>query len=190
MGTDKTLRPFLDRVLIERVLERVRPVADELFVTTNHPERCHFLNIPCVPDVIPGRGALGGIYTALQAASSAFVAIIACDMPFVNSTLLAAEHERLVQSTCDAVIPRTADNQAQPFHGVYRRENCLPSLEIAIQDDQWQVNSWLSKLHTCPFLPEEFKKHDPFGLAFWNVNTPSELTRAEQMAREIEPPYS
>ena len=38
MGRDKALIPFLGKPLIERVLQRVAPLADEVLVTTNRPE--------------------------------------------------------------------------------------------------------------------------------------------------------
>ncbi len=43
MGEDKALKPFLGHPLIERVIERLRPIADEIIVTTNHPEDYGFL---------------------------------------------------------------------------------------------------------------------------------------------------
>jgi molybdopterin-guanine dinucleotide biosynthesis protein A len=38
MGQDKALMPFLGRPLIQRVAERLAPIADELIVTTNRPD--------------------------------------------------------------------------------------------------------------------------------------------------------
>ena len=60
MGQDKALKLFLGRPLIQRVIERLQPIADELLVTTNHPEDYAFLNLPLFTDLKPGRGALGG----------------------------------------------------------------------------------------------------------------------------------
>ncbi len=39
-------------------------------------------------DILPDKGSLGGIYTALSQASSESVLVLACDMPFVNPDLL------------------------------------------------------------------------------------------------------
>ena len=36
MGEDKALKPFLGRPLIQRVVERLSPVADELIVIAGH----------------------------------------------------------------------------------------------------------------------------------------------------------
>jgi molybdopterin-guanine dinucleotide biosynthesis protein A len=84
MGEDKALKPFLGRLLIQRVIDRVTPIADELIVTTNRPAEYEFLNLRLVPDLKPGRGALGGLYTAIASAASPLVAVVACDMPFAS----------------------------------------------------------------------------------------------------------
>jgi len=184
MGQDKALLPFQGRTLIERVLGRVAHLADEVLVTTNKPEGYRFLGLPLVPDVIPGRGALGGLYTALSAASQPLVAVVACDMPFVSLELLSFERDLLLQEGYDAAIPRTAGG-TEPFHAFYRGETCLPHIQAAIQADKWRVDAWYAKANVRLLSPEETRPYDPQGLAFWNVNTPEELAEAEKMAKEL-----
>jgi molybdopterin-guanine dinucleotide biosynthesis protein A len=181
MGQDKALLPFQGRTLIERVLDRASHLADELLVTTNKPENYAFLGLRLVADVIPGRGALGGLYTALSAATQPLVAVVACDMPFVSPELLAFERDLLLKEGYDAAIPRTSGG-TEPFHAVYRREGCLPHVEAVIQADKWRVDAWYAKANVRLLSPEETRPYDPRGLAFWNVNTPEELAEAEKMA--------
>src|SRR6476620_7756212 len=69
MGEDKALKTFLGRPLIQRVIDRLSPIADELILTTNQPDPYTFLDIPLFADIKPGRGALGGLYTAFASAS-------------------------------------------------------------------------------------------------------------------------
>ncbi|MFL7867205.1 MAG: molybdenum cofactor guanylyltransferase, partial [Anaerolineales bacterium] len=56
MGRDKALMPFLGRPLIQRVVDRLSPIADEIIVTTNNPDDYRFLGLPLFPDLKPGRG--------------------------------------------------------------------------------------------------------------------------------------
>jgi molybdopterin-guanine dinucleotide biosynthesis protein A len=181
MGEDKALRPFLGRPLIQRVLDRVSPLADELLVTTNTPEKYTFLKLALIPDILPGRGALGGLYTALQAAQHELVAIVACDMPFVNPELLAAQRDWLSDPALDVVIPRSAGG-TEPFHAVYRRSTCLPAIQNAIEADKWRVDAWFSRVKIRWVQPDEAAQFDPHQLAFWNVNTPEEFKQAELIA--------
>ena len=183
MGQDKALAPFLGKTLIERVIDRLSSMADEILVTTNQPGSYAFLGLPLVQDVIPGRGALGGLYTALSAASHPLVAVVACDMPFVSAALLAFQRDLLLREGYDAVIPRTAGG-TEPFHAVYDRATCLPAVQAAIQADKWRVDAWFARANVRLLAPEETHPHDPQGLAFWNVNTPEDLAEAERIATE------
>ncbi len=130
MGSDKALLPFLGKPLISRVVERVRPIADELLLTSNQPELLAFLGLPAYRDVYPGGGALGGLLTALQAATMPLTAVVACDMPFVSPALLQFQRQLLESGDYDALMPKTGQGH-EPFHGVYRTEVCAQAVERA-----------------------------------------------------------
>jgi len=183
MGEDKALKPFLSRPLIQRVIERLTPIADEIIVTTNRPEDYLFLDLRLISDLKPGRGALGGLYTAIASASHPIVAVVACDMPFANATLIETASRLLVDAEREAdVVIAKSDEGYEPLHAVYRRGTCLPAIESAIDADQWKVIAWFPKVKVRVLTPEELKESDPSGLAFWNVNTPEEFAKAEELA--------
>ena|SRR5215211_340127 len=182
MGEDKALKTFLGRPLIERVIDRLSSVADEVIVTTNHPEDYAFLNLPLFSDLKPGRGALGGLYTAIASAKNSLVAVVACDMPFASAILLEAESSLLLEEDADVVIPKS-ENGYEPLHAVYRRETCLPAIESAIEADQWKVIAWFPQVKVRVLTSDEIRRYDLLGLAFWNVNTPEEFSKAEEIAK-------
>jgi molybdopterin-guanine dinucleotide biosynthesis protein A len=186
MGRDKGLIEFLGRPLIVRVMERLAPIADEIIVTTNNPRAYEFLGVPLFPDLKPGRGALGGLYTALASASHSLVAVVACDMPFASSTLLTHARDLLLGGDDDVVVPESGDGMFEPFHAVYRRETCLSAVAQAIDSDQWKLIAWYPQVRVRTLAPGDVARLDPSGLAFSNVNTPDELSQAEQRARELE----
>ncbi|MBV6391307.1 MAG: putative molybdenum cofactor guanylyltransferase [Anaerolineales bacterium] len=181
MGEDKALKPFLGKPLIERVIERLSPIADELIVTTNRPADYEFLKTRLMPDLKPGRGALGGLYTAIASANHAFVAVAACDMPFASPHFFESALRLLVQEEADVVIAKT-DEGYEPLHALYRRETCLPAIESALDADLWKVIAWFPQVRVRTLSPDELRKLDPGGLCFWNVNTPEEFSRAEALA--------
>jgi molybdopterin-guanine dinucleotide biosynthesis protein A len=181
MGQDKALRPFLGRPLIQRVIDRLAPIADELLVTTNKPEDYAFLGLPLFPDLIAERGALGGLYTALVSAGNPAVAVVACDMPFASPKLFEAAARILDGEEADVVIAETAEG-FEPLHAVYRREVCIPAIKSAIESDQWRLVAWFPQVKVRVLTPDEVREHDPEGLAFSNVNTPEEFAQAEARA--------
>jgi molybdopterin-guanine dinucleotide biosynthesis protein A len=182
MGTDKALLPFLGQPLILRPLNRLAGLADEVLVTSNQPEKYHFLGLSPIPDLLPGFGALGGLYTALSAASHPYVAVVACDMPFTSLGLFAAELTLLRETGADAVIPRS-DAGTEPFHSVYRRETCLPYVRAALEAGKQRVDAWFSQVNIRYLAPAEILPFDHDQLAFLNINTLEELKEAEGIAR-------
>ncbi|NOT05545.1 MAG: molybdenum cofactor guanylyltransferase [Anaerolineales bacterium] len=183
MGEDKALKIFLGRPLIQRVIERMTPIADEIIVTTNRPAEYTFLNLRLVPDLKPGRGALGGLYTAIASAAHPLVAVVACDMPFASQMFFEGARRLMVRDEADVVIAKT-DEGYEPLHALYRRETCLPAIESAIDSDQWKVIAWFPQVKVRTLNPDEVKSLDPSGLCFWNLNTPAEFAEAERRANE------
>jgi len=199
MGEDKALKPFLGHPLLQRVVDRLSPIADEIIVTTNRPDDYSFLDtstgsvqrLRLIPDLKPGRGALGGLYTAIASAAHPTVAVVACDMPFASPMLFEAMSRLMVQHEADVVIPRVASRAKrvgksdvfyEPLHAIYRRETCLPAIETAIDADLWKVIAWFPQVKVHEMTQDEAKVFDPQGLAFWNVNTPEEFAEAEKIA--------
>ncbi len=183
MGQDKALMPFLGRPLVQRVLDRLRPLAAEILLSTNRPADYAFLNLPMLADAQPGTGPIGGLHTCLRAAKHPFAAVAACDMPFASPALLAYELARLIDSAADAVVPATQDG-LEPLHGVYRVETCLPAVARALQSGKLKLSGWLGEVKLERVSSDTLVRYDPDGLAFWNLNTPEEFRQAEERARE------
>jgi molybdopterin-guanine dinucleotide biosynthesis protein A len=181
MGRDKGLVAFRGRSLTERLVERLSPIADEILITTNNPAGYHFLGIPLVGDLLPGTGALGGLYTALSAARHPAVAVVACDMPFASPDLLKYQHNLLMALGADLVVPRS-EHGLEPFHAVYRRQACLPHIQAALQAGQRRVDAWFGQVKVRYMDSAEIHRLDSQELAFLNVNTLEELKAAEKIS--------
>lgn len=182
MGENKALKVFLGRPLIERVIRRLEAVADELIITTNEPGTFDFLNVRQEPDMRPGFGALGGLYTALAAAKFPSVAVVACDMPFASAPLVVASFGILLEDDADVVIAESQEG-FEPLHAVYRRAACLPAIEAAMDGGRLRMISWFPQVRVRKLTAAEKARYDPDQLAFWNVNTPDEFAQAELRAR-------
>jgi molybdopterin-guanine dinucleotide biosynthesis protein A len=182
MGSDKALLPFLGQPLILRVLSRLALIADEVLVTSNQPENYRFLGLTPIPDRVPGVGALGGLYTALSAASHPYVAVVACDMPFASPELFLAELVLLRETGVDVVIPRL-DSGTEPFHAIYRAEACLPYVRESIEAGKRRADAWFEQVNIRYMDWEEIEPYDPDKLAFFNINIPEELKEAETIAK-------
>src|SRR5256885_3754974 len=82
------------------------------------PPRLPRPDLRTVPDVRPGCGSLGGIYTAVVSGSGP-VLCVAWDMPFVSFELLQALRDGA--AGCDAFLPESGSRRgAEPPCAPYR----------------------------------------------------------------------
>jgi molybdopterin-guanine dinucleotide biosynthesis protein A len=194
MGTDKAFLPVGGRLLIERVLDVVASLSDDIVIVTNSPERYAAFGARLVADVFPGTGALGGIYTGLQASRHAYGLVVACDMPFLNRELL--RYMAGLADEFDAVVPalgtaspdpssvHTARKwDLHPLHAIYAK-TCLAPIERALQRGDLRTIAFLSEVRVRYIGSTEVERFDPQRRSFFNANTPEELERARKMAEE------
>jgi molybdopterin-guanine dinucleotide biosynthesis protein A len=178
MGRDKALIPLAGKRLIEHVLDHLQGLSDDLFITTNQPGPLEDLRIRLVPDEDPGRGALYGLQTALQAAQHDDVLIVACDMPFLQLALI--EHLFSMAGQADVIIPEQ-DGRFEPMLALYRASTCLPEIDRALKEQQFRMISFFPSVTVLPIDPEVIDRYDPHRLSFFNINTPEDIQRAEEM---------
>lgn len=181
MGQDKALLPFRGRPLIMRIVKRLETLTDDIIVTTDGISNYSGLGLPLFPDLQPGCGALGGLYTSMYMSKNPIMAAVACDMPFASLELLKYERDLLIKLNVDVVIPSTP-NGLEPLHAIYRRETCLPVIKSAVEAGKLKLIAWLPEVKVYFLSNEETQLYDPKQLAFWNLNTQKEFKRAEEIA--------
>ncbi|HEY0882628.1 MAG TPA: NTP transferase domain-containing protein, partial [Archangium sp.] len=71
--------------VVEQLLTLARGPA---FVIANVSEWYERVDAPVVADLVPDKGAPGGVVTGLAVAPTEWVAMVACDMPFVSRGML------------------------------------------------------------------------------------------------------
>jgi molybdopterin-guanine dinucleotide biosynthesis protein A len=180
MGTDKSFVRVLGRPLVEDVLAQVAGVGAETIVITNRPDDYGYLGLPLFTDVLPDKGALGGIYTALHSSSQPHTLCVACDMPFVVRPLLDYLISLIPDANADAVVPRLS-GEAEPFRAIYARA-CLGPIRAALAAGQLRVISFFPAVRVRFVDEPEIDRFDPQHLSFFNVNTPEDLEQARRLA--------
>jgi molybdopterin-guanine dinucleotide biosynthesis protein A len=177
MGADKSFVRLAGRPLIEHVLAQAAGLGDETLIVTNQPEAYAYLGVPLFGDVLPERGALGGLYSALSRASRQHVLCLACDMPFLARPLV----DYLVSLTLEgqAVVPRL-QGEPEPFRAIYDQA-CREPMRAALEAGQLKIARLLGQLRTRYVDEAEIDRFDPQHLSFINLNSPADLERARQL---------
>ncbi|MBI9045266.1 MAG: molybdenum cofactor guanylyltransferase [Anaerolineaceae bacterium] len=181
MGRNKALLPFLGEPLIQRIYQRVKHLTDDVFIISNSKELAvgDLQDVNILPDILPGLGPLGGIYTSLLKAQNPMVALLACDMPFASSKLIEKEIALMKSENVDIVLPFTPAG-LEPLHALYRKDTCLPVVEKAIHEGELKLISWFDSLKVKKILLEDESEIR----AIVNMNSPQDLKQAEKLALE------
>ncbi len=183
MGTDKSFVEILGQPLIEHIIERVSDLGQaETILITNRPADYAHLGLPMFGDVLPDKGSLGGIYTALHHSQSPYTLVVACDMPFLNPALLRYMIDLTAGDQYDVIVPRV-DGYPQGLHAIYSNA-CLEPICARLDTNRLKVISFYDDVRVRYLDEPEYQPLDPDGLAFQNVNTPAELEDARRRAAE------
>jgi molybdopterin-guanine dinucleotide biosynthesis protein A len=177
MGQDKAFLPFGKGVLIERVIEVMRQVTEDVLLITNTPELYRRFGLPMFPDVIPDAGSLGGIYTGLVSAKTPYSLCLACDMPFVKPEFLRFLCE--MAAAADVVIPRNAED-FQTLCAVYSQA-CRGPIRQRIESGRLKITGFFDQVYVRVIEGEPLSRFDPHDVMFFNANTPEEYAKAQHM---------
>ena len=181
MGTDKAFVDLLGQPLIEHIIGRVAGLGQaETMLITNRPDDYAHLGLPMVGDVLPDKGSLGGIYTALHHSQTAYTLVVACDMPFLNPALLRHMVGLCVGDQYDVIVPRV-DGYPQGLHAIYS-QGCVEPIRARLEADRLKVIGFYDDVRVRYLDEAEYAPLNPDGLSFSNVNTPEELAEARRVA--------
>jgi molybdopterin-guanine dinucleotide biosynthesis protein A len=179
LGTDKSFVNVNGQSLIEQIVAKLARLSDDVIIVTNSPEKYDHLEARLVGDIYPGKGALGGIYSGLRAAASAYSLVVACDMPFLDLHLL--RYMIILASGHDVVIPRIG-GLPEPLHAIYSK-SCLEPIDRLLARGRLKIIDFFSEVRVRYVEEDEVDIFDPRHLSFFNVNTPNDLEEMKKLAR-------
>lgn len=176
----------LEKVGGERILDRLIRAAQvatgnpPVLIANDSAASTWAEGLTVMPDLMPGCGALGGVYTAL-ADSDEPVLVVAWDMPFVPEELM----EALVQNAgdYDVFLPESLGPKGvEPLCGVYGPGATAP-LRAALVDEDFRTDSFHDKVRVGSLPLDDVRAFGDPEKLFFNVNSPSELEQAEELWR-------
>ena len=165
--------------IIGRVVVALRGATDALLLVANDPSAAEWLpGVPTAPDVRPGLGSLGGIYSALVRAGGP-VLVVAWDMPFVPTALLAALRSTGAETDADAVVPESGSPRGlEPLCALYTPA-CVSPIERRLDAGDLRVVGFYDDVRLARLPVETVATFGDPTRIFLNVNSPDDLARAE-----------
>jgi len=173
-GGDKGLSLFEGRAMIKRVLDTLRPLADDVVVAVApgwSPEYRKLIggSAVIVEDSEAHRGPLRGLRDALAHVKGDIVILSACDMPFMKIDLYRLLLDRLGSN--DAAVP-VLGGFNEPIMGVYRVKQLRKAIDAATTKGEAKLSSVLRNLNFIRVTEEELLRAGLDSSVFINLNKP------------------
>jgi len=185
MGEDKRYLVVGEQTLLARGLTVLRSIFQEVLVVIAQDSPPLDVGARVVRDRVPNCGSLGGLYTGLTQATTPYIFVVACDMPFLDPAVIAQFTSR--RATADIVMAKLAA-RLHPMHALYGK-GCLLVVEEMIQARQLKIQEMVSQasLRVRYVTEADLLAIDPSGRSFQNVNTPADLEVARSLLARVPP---
>lgn len=176
MGEDKRNVLFKEKTLLETAIENLNDIFENvtIVVNSNYPPALN--NVRIISDIIPDKGPLGGIYTALKDSGKSHIFIVAADMPYVKKDVVLSLLSNASPSY-DIIYPVHIDKNKketfEPLHAFYS-QNCISYIKKMLDDGCYQINALFSELENLKILPVKSEEET----SFININTRNDLIKA------------
>jgi len=174
MGQPKALLLFDGQPLITHIVQRLRPMFDDIVVVAAPGQDLPEMPVTLVRDDVAYQGPVGGLCYGLRAATGDVSFVTSCDSAFLDQRLVSY---LLAQAADYDVVVPFWDGRLQPLHAVYRRR-VLPLLEEQLARGELRPVSLFDKVRTRTVDEADIRRIDPNGASFFNMNTPADYAAA------------
>ena len=175
------------RIGEERILDKIygifKELFDEIIIVTNSPQQFVEWDLDIVTDLFDIRSSLTGIHAGLFYASNPYVFFSACDAPFLKREVVETVLDG-IDDGIDIVMPDTSAGR-EPLCAAYSKR-CLNIAEQHLRQQKLKIQLAFRKCRIKTISEKKLRQKDPDLISFFNINTPEDLERAQEMTMKIE----
>ncbi|MGD9678528.1 MAG: molybdenum cofactor guanylyltransferase [Vulcanibacillus sp.] len=169
MGKDKSILAIdNNQTLISNTVSILNEIFDEVIIISNSKNKYGFKNVQETSDIFLESGPLGGIHAGLSVSKNNSIFVVACDMPFLDKSLI----EFLLEQNYgfDITVPLIR-GRLEPLHAVYSKK-CLPYIEDYLKRGIYKIIDFYPLVRVNYVNEESIKHISNLEKVFYNVNTP------------------
>ena len=177
MGFDKQTLSLDGRPLIERTVELLRELFDDIVIVTDRPQLYRDEKVRVTSDVFPGNGPIAGIHAGLLQAKSRFVYVIGCDMPhpeldYIN--LMKRKLESADASSIAGCMMRRDTGCLEPLNAFYNTA-LTDAMDKSLEDGKRSLQSFCRNKPFVWIKEDEARAISPKLRMFHNINDFADL---------------
>jgi molybdopterin-guanine dinucleotide biosynthesis protein A len=179
-GTEKALLQVGGVRILDRIYDIYSELFEEIILVTNSPQKFLEWDLLIVSDLFPIRSSLTGIHAGLFYMTNPFAFISACDTPFLKKEMVETIIAK-IEPQIDIVMPATSAG-LEPLCAAYSKR-CLQPAQHHLEQEKLKIIKTFRKSRTKTISEKVLRKIDPDLKSFFNINTPEDLKRAEEMVK-------
>ena len=166
MGTDKGFVSYKNKPFVQRIIEVIRPLVNEIIIISNNPNYDIF-GIKRFNDLVENAGPLAGIQTGLYESETENNLVISCDVPLISSEVI----EKLIEQISEDVdiIQLQSKGREMPLIAIYKKQ-CEHIILKELNRGERRVREVLKQCSVKTIILE--KELEIFTT---NINTPTDL---------------
>jgi len=190
-GGDKPLRTVGGQPILDKVLDRLRPQVGSLAISANgDPARLAAYGLPVLSDDGPRgqTGPLAGVLSALvwaETLGATRVLTVAGDTPFLPRDLT----ERLGEAAgahADRIAVASSWGRRHPVFALWPVSVAV-ELRLFLAESETFSVAVFQKRHSTVSVDFPVLAGEPHTDPFFNINTPDDLAKANELAKDIMP---
>jgi molybdopterin-guanine dinucleotide biosynthesis protein A len=170
MGADKAFLDWGGKTLLGRALVVMGAVCDSVAIVGDAAKFSIYGAV--VEDIFSGCGPLAGIHAALVHSASELNLLLAVDMPFISSELLAFLFATAETNDAVVTVPRVGHG-LQPLCAIYRHDFATAA-EKTLRAGEYKIDAAFSGVSIRVIEEGELAAAGFSGQSFFNVNTPQD----------------
>jgi molybdopterin-guanine dinucleotide biosynthesis protein A len=187
-GQDKCLIRLADKPLLLHAVNRVSSVVDEIAVVVGSvSQKAVFSDLleskaKVFVDKCDMRSPLIGVLTGFESINAVHSLLLPCDTPFVSKQIASLLLDLCVGK--GATIPRWPNGYIEPLQSSYHVKSAVKAAQKALDEGKLNLSSMINNIRGVRYISTVvLQQFDPELLTFFNVNTPSDLKRAESILK-------
>lgn len=177
MGQPKALMTLGNKRLVDIVIETLTPMFRRVYLVTRTPKLFPDVRAQVVVDAYPQQGPLVGLATGLRASGAHRCFLVACDMPFIRSEVIAYMAGKA--DDYDVVLAKVGD-RTHTLHAFYSQA-CLPRAETLIRDGVTSLRALAQQSRVLTLSDEDMRLFGEDLGFLTDIDTPAEMEKARDV---------
>ncbi|HYL40495.1 MAG TPA: molybdenum cofactor guanylyltransferase [Candidatus Binatus sp.] len=176
-GGDKLVADLAGRPVLERTIDAVRPLVDEVLVVGRGGST---RGVAYLADDAAFQGPLAGLETGLRSAVGEVVVVLGGDMALAQPAVLRllADRVRIAVPGGPAAAVLVESGAVRPLPLALRRDGASDAAEAALAEGGRSLRALLDRLPVAVVDEATWRAVDPFGDTLIDVDTQADLSLA------------